>query len=65
MVNKTHKIYKIKKGRQITGVCGGIAKHFGWNPTVVRVLWILLDLCFGIGVIAYIVADFMMPSEEA
>ena len=53
---------------KIAGVCGGIAEHFSVDPTAVRVLWVVLTIFPGAiicGVIAYLVAWFVMPTSQA
>jgi len=51
-------------GRMIGGVCAGFADHFGWDPTLVRVLTVLLFfLGCGSIFIAYIVAWIVMPEQ--
>lgn len=47
--------------RKLCGVCGGIAEYFNIDPTIVRLLWILLVLCAGTGILAYIIAAIIMP----
>ena len=45
------KLYKSSTDKKICGVCGGIAKYFGIDSTLVRlglVLFSLLSLCFGV-----------------
>ena len=52
--------------RMIAGVCGGIARWLGWDPTAVRVLYVLLSI-FSIafpGTIVYIILALVMPAEE-
>ncbi len=49
----------------IAGVCAGIAEWLGWDPTLVRVLYVLLSL-FSVafpGVILYIILALIMPTE--
>ena len=48
--------------RKIDGVCGGIARYFSLDPTLVRVGWVLLALAGGVGFFLYIVAMVIMPS---
>lgn len=57
------KLYRIKEGRQLAGVCGGIAEYFAMDPTVVRLLWALVSVCAGAGVLAYIVCAFVLPEK--
>ena len=47
-----------------TGVCGGLARYFGLDPTLVRVLAVLLAVfTFPAAIIAYIVAWVVIPKE--
>ena len=48
----------------ISGVCGGLARYFGIDPTLVRVLAVLLAVfTFPAAIIAYLVAWAVMPKE--
>ena len=49
--------------KKLCGVCGGIAEYFNIDPTLVRIGWVLLVLCAGTGVLAYIIAAILMPEE--
>lgn len=49
--------------RKLCGVCGGIAEYFNIDPTIVRLVWLLLVLCAGTGILAYIIAAIIMPEE--
>jgi phage shock protein C len=37
----------------IAGVCGGLAEYFGLDPVIVRLIFVLVTLTTGIGVIVY------------
>lgn len=50
--------------RVIAGVAGGIAHHFGLDPTLVRVVWALTLLFGGLGLLAYIVLWVVLPSGK-
>ncbi len=52
------------KDKKICGVCGGFAEYFNMDPTVVRVIWLVLVLCAGTGLLAYIIAALLMPKAE-
>jgi len=54
---------KLRKSneRKICGVCGGIAEYLNIDPTVIRLIWVLLVLCCGVGLLAYIIAAIIMP----
>ena len=48
--------------KKICGVCGGVAEYFNIDPTIVRLLCVLLG-CTSTGVILYIIAAIIMPEE--
>jgi phage shock protein PspC (stress-responsive transcriptional regulator) len=48
----------------IDGVCGGIAAYFSVDATLVRILWVLLTIFGGSGVLLYIAAMIVMPKED-
>ena len=56
------KLYRSRQGRQLCGVCGGLAKFLSLDPTIVRVLWVLFAFC-GAGVLAYLVCALIIPEE--
>lgn len=61
------KLTRSAKDRMIGGVCGGLAKYFNIDPSIVRIGWVLLTL-FGwifLGVVAYIVMLIVIPEESA
>lgn len=52
--------------RFIMGVCGGIGEYFGVDPTIIRLLFIILAfITKGIFVLFYIIAFVLMPAGEA
>ena len=52
--------------RMIAGVCGGLAEWLGWDPTVVRVGYIVLSVCSAAfpGILVYIVLWLIMPEGD-
>ncbi len=53
------------RNRFIGGVCGGIARWLGWDPTLVRIGYILLSVLSVAfpGILVYIILWIVMPSE--
>jgi phage shock protein PspC (stress-responsive transcriptional regulator) len=51
----------------IAGVCGGIAEWLGWDPTIVRILYVLASVLSAAfpGIIVYVVLWFLMPKASA
>lgn len=51
--------------RQIAGVCGGLAEYLGWDPTLVRVAYVLLSICTAFsGFLVYIILWAVIPERE-
>ncbi len=48
----------------ICGVCGGIARYFGIDPTIVRVITAVLVFAGGLSLWVYIIAALIMPKES-
>jgi phage shock protein C len=57
------RLYKSRTNRMIDGVCGGIAEYFGVDPTLVRIAWVLLTILGGSGILLYIAAMIIMPTN--
>lgn len=59
------KLTRDDQNRIIAGVCSGIAKYFDVDPTLVRVIAVILAFITGFipAIIAYIVLIFIMPEE--
>ncbi|MBQ7167337.1 MAG: PspC domain-containing protein [Treponema sp.] len=58
------RIYKSSQ-KTLCGVCGGIAEYFNLDPTIVRLLWVVLTLAGGSGIIAYIVCALVIPDRPS
>jgi phage shock protein C len=50
-----------KTDKKIAGVCGGFAEYLDMDPTLVRLIWVIMALCVGWGVVGYLVAWIVMP----
>jgi phage shock protein C len=55
-------LYRSRDDRIILGLCGGIAKHYNMDPTLVRVLMFLVTLTV-IGILGYIIVGLIIPEE--
>lgn len=55
------RLYRIKDGAVLGGVCKGIAAYFGADVTIVRLLLIFFTLVAGSGLLAYIIAWIVVP----
>jgi phage shock protein C len=59
----SHKLYRSTKDRKLAGVCGGLGEYLGTDPTVIRVLFIVLAVLGGAGLIIYLAMWLIVPQE--
>lgn len=59
------RLYRSQKERMIAGVCGGIGMHLKQDPTLIRVIAVLIIIFTGIfpGLIAYLILWIIIPEE--
>jgi phage shock protein PspC (stress-responsive transcriptional regulator) len=58
---------KRSNNKMIAGVCGGIAEWLGWDPTIVRVGYVLLSIFSAAfpGILVYIILWVVMPKADS
>lgn len=62
MANNNKTLTRSRKGRVIAGVCGGLAEYFGWEPTLVRIVYVLTTIFTAFaGTIVYLILWIVMP----
>ena len=60
-MEEPRKLYRSQSQRMIAGVCGGLADYFNIDATLVRVLFLLLAVFGGTGLVIYIVMWVIVP----
>lgn len=60
----TKQLVRPQQGRILFGVCAGLGQYFNMDPTLVRILWVLLSLVAGSGLLLYVILAIIMPSES-
>jgi len=58
------KLYRSRTDRKIWGVCGGLAKYFDMDTTIVRVIFVASLLCGTLGLWVYIIMAIIVPQES-
>lgn len=58
------KLRKSGKNKIIAGVCGGVGEYFKIDPTIVRLIFAIIALAKGAGLILYVIAAIVMPAGE-
>lgn len=61
-----NRLYRSSTDRVLAGVCGGMAESYGWDPALVRIVWVILDLLTGIlpMLILYVIIAIVVPEGE-
>ena len=56
---------KRSRNKVIAGVCGGLAEWLGWDPTLVRILFVLVSVLSAAfpGLLVYVVLWIVMPKR--
>ena len=57
------KLYRSRNERMLAGVCGGIGEYFNVDPTLIRVLFVVLGLIGAGGLLLYIILAIVVPLE--
>ncbi|MDP1573444.1 MAG: PspC domain-containing protein [Coxiellaceae bacterium] len=55
------KLYRSQDDRMIAGVCGGLAEHFGIDPTWMRLIFIVFALLGGFAFLLYLILWLIVP----
>jgi phage shock protein C len=60
------KLYRSLADKKLCGVCGGIAEYFELDPTIIRLLWVVMTLFTAAfpGVLAYIICALIVPQQN-
>ncbi len=61
-MDREKRLYRSTKNQVFFGVCGGLGEYFGIDPTIVRLVWVLLA-CNGTGLLAYLIAAVIIPKD--
>jgi phage shock protein C len=62
-MDSTRKLYRSKTDRKVAGVCGGLAQYFNLDATLIRVLFVLLAVLGGSGLVLYVAMWIIVPRE--
>ena len=62
-MDPNRKLYRSKTDRKLAGVCGGLAQYFNLDATLIRVLFVLLAVLGGSGLVLYLAMWIIVPKE--
>ena len=65
-MNQARPFTRSRNDRVIAGVMGGIARRFGWNPTVLRAVYVVLSIASAAfpGILVYLILWLLMPEGD-
>lgn len=56
------KLFKSSRNKVLTGTCGGIGEYFNIDPTLIRLIFVIVTFAGGCGILVYIVAALVIPN---
>ena len=58
------KLYRSLTNKKLCGVCGGLAEYFEMDATIIRFIWAILVVFAGTGLLLYIIAALVIPTND-
>ena len=62
-MSQTRKLYRSKTNRMLAGVCGGLAEYLNTDATLIRVLFVVLAVLGGSGLVIYVAMWIIVPKQ--
>ena len=62
-MSQPKRLYRSRTDKKIAGICGGMGKYFGIDPVIFRIIWLLLLLGMGAGLVVYLILWIAIPME--
>ncbi|GAA0674878.1 MULTISPECIES: PspC domain-containing protein [Clostridium] len=62
-MSESKKLYKNRQNKMLCGVCSGVSDYLNLDVSIIRILWTLLCLTYGSGVILYFVCALILPEN--
>ena len=59
------KLYRSRTDKKVCGVCGGLAKYFNMDVSIMRLVVVLLVLFAGGGLLAYLICALVIPEKPS
>lgn len=62
--NKSKKLFRSEKDRMLGGVAAGLGEYFNIDPTIVRLVFVLITIVWGTGIVLYFILWLIIPTES-
>ena len=63
-MDRNRRLHRSSKDTMICGVCGGLGEYLDVDPTLIRLIWVLLTCWAGMSILAYLIAAIIIPMES-
>ncbi|MCI8765161.1 MAG: PspC domain-containing protein [Lachnospiraceae bacterium] len=63
-MDRNRRLHRSSKDKMICGVCGGLGEYLDVDPTLIRLIWVLLTCWAGMSILAYLIAAIIIPMES-
>ncbi len=63
-MDRNRRLHRSSKDKMICGVCGGLGEYLDLDPTLIRLIWVLLTCWAGMSILAYLIAAIIIPMES-
>lgn len=63
MSMEAKRLYRSRKDKILAGICGGVGKYLDIDPIIIRLIFIVLLLTVGSGILIYLIAWIIIPLE--
>ena len=57
------KLYLVKEGKKVCGLCNGIGEYFEIDPTIIRLAWLVFVFLGGTGLLTYFIGALVVPTK--
>jgi len=59
------KLYRSQQEKMVAGVCGGLGEYLDLDPTLIRIIWVVITLMGGAGLLAYLIMWIVVPNPRS
>ena len=63
-MDRNRRLHRSSKDKMICGVCGGLGEYLDVDPTLIRLIWVLLTCWAGMSILAYLIVAIIIPMES-
>ena len=63
MAQEPKRLYRSRSKRMLGGVCGGLGEYLKIDPTVMRVIFVILAFFYGASLLIYLIMWVLVPEE--